>query len=186
MALRVQSGAAKGKRLKAPRSTALRPTSSRVKGALFNILAVEGLDGARVLELFAGTGAMGIEALSLGASHVDFVERDPRTCQQLRENLLTAGLLERAAVHKSSAARALTFLSGPFDLVLMDPPYADDSAADLLDHLASPKLLAEMGLIVLEHATRNGPAEAPPGLQLSDTRRYGDTALSFYRRCEAA
>lgn len=178
--MRVQTGTAKGSRLKSPQHGGVRPTSGRVKGALFNILTVAGLQEARVLELYAGTGALGIEALSRGAAWVDFVERDERQCRQIRQNLKAAGLEDKAKVYKALAERAPQLVEGPFDVMLLDPPYAERSLAALLKNLAP--LLQTGGMLVLEHAGRATAPDAAPALQLNETRRYGDSALSFYRK----
>lgn len=181
--MRVQTGTAKGSRLKSPRHGGVRPTSGRVKGALFNILTVAGLQEARVLELYAGTGALGIEALSRGAAWVDFVERDEAQCRQISQNLKAAGLAHKAKVHRAPAEKTPQLVEGPFDVMLLDPPYAERALDGLLKALAS--LLGAEGTLVLEHSARAVAPDASPALHLHETRRYGDSALSFYRKAAA-
>lgn len=179
--MRVLTGEAKGARLRSVRAAGIRPTSGLVKSAIFNILGPGALDGLRVLDLFAGTGALGIEALSQGAARADFVERSPRTALAIRRNLETAGLRDRARVLAMPVHKTLRTLEGPYDLVFMDPPYADTSAADILGTLASSKLLAPGATVILEHAART-PPPVPQGLAQLETRRYGDTAVTYYRK----
>lgn len=138
----------------------------------------------RVLDMYAGTGALGIEALSRGAASVDFVERDRRQCKMIRDNLAAARLRERTQVYCMSAHKALSTVTGPYDLVLLDPPYEAEGVEELLAALAASELLSARATIVLEHAWRNDVIDAPPGLVLQQTRRYGDTALTFYTRSE--
>ena len=182
--MRVLTGQAKGARLRALGRAQVRPTTSRVRSALFSILPMGSLEGMRVLDMYAGTGALGIEALSRGAASVDFVERDHRQCKLIRDNLSTARLRERTQVYCMTAHKALSTVAGPYDLVLLDPPYEDNGVAGLLPALAASQLLSGQTTIVLEHAWRNGVIDAPPGFALQQTRRYGDTALTFYTRSE--
>jgi 16S rRNA (guanine966-N2)-methyltransferase len=138
-------------------------------------------DFSRVLDLYAGTGALGIEALSRGAGWCDFVERGRRSCETIRENLAHTGLAESAAVHAVSARQVRERLSGPYTLVLADPPYADERALEDLERIAASPLVAQGAVLVLEHSRRR---EAPPALggrPLLQTRRHGDTCISFYR-----
>lgn len=180
--MRIVTGHAKGARLKAPRQSGVRPTTSRVRGAIFAVLPPEIVEDARVLDLFAGSGALGIEALSRGALWADFVERDTRTASIIRENLHSAGLAEQAHVYCATAQKALGFLPGPYRLVLLDPPYGAPGVDALLARIASGDLLEADAMVVLEHAWRDGAPTAPTGLALAQTRRYGDTAVSLYHR----
>lgn len=180
MPIRVIGGIAGGRRLKGTAGRGLRPTSDRVREALFEIIAARGLQPSRVLDLYSGTGALGIEALSRGADHCDFVEADARSCDLIRENLRSTGLQERGRVFHLPVARALTRLQGPYDLVVADPPYEYDRAQKELEAVLEASLLAEDGLLAVEHSKRR---EWPQ--QLSDrkrllARRYGDTCLTLY------
>lgn len=179
--MRVIAGSAKGRRLKAPRDRRTRPTSDLVRGALFSTLASMGADLSRVLDLYAGSGALGIEALSRGAGYCDFVERDAAACAVIKENLRATGFESRANVLCMPVARALGQLSGPYSLVLADPPYDDPEAESLLARVASSPLVEGGAVLVLEHSSRKEPPTHVGSLSLVNTRRYGDSALSFYR-----
>jgi len=177
--LRVIAGRFGGRRLKAPRGDGTRPTSDRVKEALFSILG--NLEGARVLDLFAGTGSLGIESLSRGAVGVVFVEAAPDALAVLRDNLRALGLTDvDATVISARVERALPQLLtlGPYDLVLADAPYADVATAirtaDTLAHAAT----SAMATLVIEH-----DAKRPPECerwQVVDRRIYGATGLSIF------
>jgi 16S rRNA (guanine(966)-N(2))-methyltransferase RsmD len=180
--VRVIAGSLKGRRLKTPTWEGLRPTSDKLRETLFNILAPR-MDGARVLDGYAGTGAVGIEALSRGAARVTFVEQDRRAEALIAGNLAHCGLAEGYAIIRASATRALADLSAKeaaFDLILLDPPYGerDDRIAAVLAQAAG--VVAPGGVIVLEHA-RIRPAPASAG-RLPRTREVtsGDSALAFY------
>jgi 16S rRNA (guanine966-N2)-methyltransferase len=176
--VRVIAGQLGGRRLVAPRGLATRPTTDRVREALFSALA--GVEGAAVLDLYAGTGALGIEALSRGAASAVFVESARPALAALRANLDALGLTGVTRIVAEPVARAVPRLastSGPFDLVFADPPYDDvDAALDALEALAPA--LAPGARVVLEHATRRPPR---PGTALATlrTRTYGDTAIAF-------
>ena len=179
MAVRVGGGQVRGRVLKVTRGSATRPSSGRVRSALFSMLASR-VSGASVLDLYAGTGALGIEALSRGAAHVDFVEQDSRECATLRANLESLGYATQARVHRMPVDRALTSLSGPYDLVVMDPPYADDALASLLERVGP--LVAEDGTVAAEHDRRHSLPPTAGSLEQVTERAYGDTVLSIYRR----
>lgn len=182
--MRVIAGRAKGHRLKGPRdrSGRTRPSSDLIRGAIFSALASLGADLSRVLDLYAGSGALGIEALSRGAAWCDFVERDPRACALIRENLRSTGLQDQAGVHCTAVERAPARLQGPYTLVLADPPYADAAALSALEAVASSPLVeAGTTLLVLEHSARQEPPARLGPLSLVSQRRHGDSAVSIYR-----
>ena len=179
MAVRVGGGQMRGRVLKIARGSTTRPSSGRIRSALFSMLASR-VSEASVLDLYAGTGALGIEALSRGAAHVDFVEQGSRECATLRANLASLGFATQARVHRMPVDRALSVLSGPYDLVLMDPPYAQDALSPLLERVES--LLVEEGAVVAEHDRRQSLPPAVGGLERMTERAYGDTVLSIYRR----
>jgi 16S rRNA (guanine966-N2)-methyltransferase len=178
MAVRVVAGRLGGRRLRSVPGGATRPTSDRVREALFAVLG-ERVAGARVLDLFAGTGALAIEALSRGARSAVLVEQAAPAVAVIRANLDTLGLGGVATVRRT---RAETFLrgqrDGPFDLVFLDPPYAVPVGllAGLLARLARGAL-APGAVVVVEAAARAEPPPWPPGLLPERPRRYGDTAL---------
>jgi 16S rRNA (guanine966-N2)-methyltransferase len=183
--MRVIAGRAGGRRLAAPPGTATRPTSDRVREALFSILGPPP-GGALVLDLFAGAGALGIEALSRGAARAVFVDRSRVALRCVRRNLEELGLADAADVHQDHAPRFAARLAdagGPaFTWIFLDPPYQTDLGADCLAELGrSSDLLAPAGAAVLEHDRRRTPHDRYGVLVKADCRRYGDTELSFYR-----
>lgn len=182
---RIVGGVAKGRHLAVP-SRGTRPTSDRAREAMFNTLRAHlDLAGAHVLDLFAGTGAVGLEALSRGAESVTFVESDRTACEAIKRNVDSVGL-PGTQLHRRQAA---TFLVGAgtdtaFDLVFADPPYAyrDDHLAALLVALAEPGWLAAEALIVIERSARGTEPAWPPGIALVTSRRYGEGVLWYGRR----
>lgn len=180
--MRVVGGIAKGRKLRMPKHAPTRPTSDLVREAMFNILTSMDVDWTRVLDLYAGTGALGIEALSRGAGWADFVERDREACAVVRENLELTGLSDRAKVYCLPAARALGRLHGPYTLVLADPPYADPEAVRVMERLGASDLVGPGTTIVYEHARRVEPPARLGPFSLVMTRRHGDTAISIYRQ----
>ncbi len=181
--MRIIAGALKG-RVLAPVQGRTRPTAARVREAIFNILGAAVAE-ARVLDLFAGTGALGIEALSRGAAAAVFVEEHPEAVKGLRRNLETLGLLERSQVLPLPVAAALRQLSGrtaPFGLVFLDPPYGGEAAAATLRALAASPLLLPQARVVAEHSRRENLPEVIGGLAQQTLRRYGDTQVAIYRR----
>ena len=176
--MRIVSGRFKGRTLKAPGDAALRPTSDKVRQAIFNILEHAGfaagfsLEGARVVDLFAGTGALGLEALSRGAAHATFVEIARQSLASLGDNLRTLDAEARATVVKGDALKyALRLGPRAFDVALADPPYGQGHAAALLERFAQVPFARELWV---EHRT----GEAVPELPGLRQRRYGDTTIS--------
>lgn len=178
--MRIGGGEAGGRRLQ-HHLRGIRPTSGRVRLALFSMLGPDGAAGRRVLDLYAGTGAFGLEALSRGAAWVEFVERDERACEAIRKSLASLGFQERAKVHRGVAERVAGRLEGSFDLVFADPPYADDPFAAVFGSLASRGCLAPGATVFAEHGKRRVLPSDLPGLRLVDRRVYGDTAVTVYR-----
>ncbi len=175
------AGAARGRRLKGGGERGLRATSDLVRGAVFDILQSMGGDLSRVLDLYAGTGALGIEALSRGAGWCDFVEKEARFCRVIHENLEASGFAEKAAVFCLPAERVLTKLSGEYSLILADPPYQDEKADAVLESVAASSLVGPETVVVLEHSKRKTPPDALGSLSLATSRRHGDTVISIYR-----
>jgi 16S rRNA (guanine966-N2)-methyltransferase len=177
--VRVIAGTAKGRRLVAPKS-GTRPTTDRIKEALFASLGPVVVD-ANVLDLFAGSGALGIEALSRGAAHAVFVDRDRAAEEAIRTNLHAAGFDDHAHVRRSPVATFLTtsIPEAPFDLVLIDPPY-DMHSADVngvLAALADGSLVAPEGIVAVERRKSGEPLRLPGGWRIEKERAYGDTLL---------
>ncbi len=179
--MRVIAGRAKGHRLAGPPSRATRPTSDLVRGAIFSALESMGVELTRVLDLYAGSGALGIEALSRGGEWCDFVEKDARTCVSIRENLTKTRFDGRAKVHCAPVERALARLEGPYTLVLADPPYAQEAAPPLERLVESGLAEAGRTVLVLEHSSREEGPERLGGLSQVKTLRHGDSAVSIYR-----
>ncbi len=177
-AIRIIAGTLKGRRLRTPDWPGLRPTSDRLRETLFNVLG-QRLDGWRVLDAFAGTGAVGIEALSRGAAEATFVERDPRAAALIAVNLAHCGVTERYAIIRVDFARAAARLSGSrFDLMFLDPPYGAAEMTSALEH-AEP--LASAGtIVVLEHARRDAAPARHGHLSLTRALTSGDSGLALY------
>ena len=153
-----------------------------LRGALFSALESAGADFSQVLDLYAGTGALGIEALSRGAAQATFVERDRGMCAVIRENLALTGFAEQAQVICSPAERALERPGEGYTLVLADPPYADTQARAVLEGLAaSGKVEPGKTTIALEHSARGEPGAKLGPFTLVKTLKHGDTAVSLYR-----
>jgi 16S rRNA (guanine966-N2)-methyltransferase len=191
--MRIIAGTLKGRRLEAPTWPGLRPTSDKLRETLFNVLQGR-LPGARVLDVYAGTGAVGIEALSRGAAHVTFVDSDPRARGLIAENLARCGLLMTSmrglagrgarqgdgyTIERGSAEDVLSRLAPVYDVVFLDPPYDEPDLAAAVTLGAG--LLAAGGMCVLEHAARRA---APDAAGAAPVRRLvsGDSALAFYSR----
>ena len=179
--MRVVGGSARGRRLKRP-PAGVRPTADMVREAIFDALAAQGADLSRVLDLYAGSGALGIEALSRGDGRCDFVEREAANAALIGENLAVAGLQDRGAVHRLAAERAPGRLEGPYSLILADPPYNDEAAPGIMEQIARSALVGPETTLVLEHSARREPPAALGPLPLAWRRRYGDTQVSIYRR----
>jgi 16S rRNA (guanine966-N2)-methyltransferase len=186
--MRITGGRWRSRALKAPRGTATRPTSDRVREALFSMLASDGLLGqgdgeVRVLDLYAGSGALAFEALSRGASAAVLVEQARDAVAVIRQNARDLDADRQIQVLDTKVERALTKIEGPFGLVFLDPPYADVKTSGFASVLAGAcSLLAPDGALVLEHSSSDA-APVIPGAELDRSRRYGDTTLTLYRAC---
>jgi 16S rRNA (guanine(966)-N(2))-methyltransferase RsmD len=176
--MRIIAGTNKGRTLKAPKWDGLRPTSDKLRETLFNIIAPH-LDGARVLDVFAGTGAIALEALSRGAAAAICIEHERRATLLIEENRARCGEEKRCVIIRDTAERALSkpVIGGPFDIVVLDPPYEYAALENAVRDAATQR--AAGGLLVLEHASRVAPP-APAGLAVTRTVKSGDSALTFY------
>lgn len=176
--MRIIAGDFKGRRLKVPKWTGLRPTSDKLRETLFNIVAPR-VAGAAVLDVFAGTGAVGLESLSRGAERALFIEQDRRAATLIAENAALCGVQNRCVIIRDTAERALRqcLESTRFDLIVLDPPYDFEPLAsvvgDALGHLAPG------GLLILEHAFRRAAPEVAGARQVR-TVRSGDSALTLF------
>lgn len=178
--MRVIGGAFKGRRLETPQWDGLRPTSDKLRETLFNVLAPRIRD-ARVLDGYAGTGAVGIEALSRGAAHVTFVERDPRAAALIEANLKHCGVTDRYAIIRAEfVGTERPPGTGRFDVILLDPPYGAGELSAAVD--AADPLVEEGALLVVEHAKRDMAPQSKGTLIRTRLLTSGDSALAFYNR----
>lgn len=183
--MRLIAGEAKGRRLNVPRGLRVRPSGARLRESAFGILEHrDAISGARVLDLFAGTGALGLEALSRGAAALVAVERDRDVARVLRENVEHCGFRDRVDIHVASASEATARMArpeAPFDLALVDPPYREGLVEIALGDLLQHGLLAEGGRVLIEHA-RDEKIEPPEGYDVELERRCGDSLLTLLQR----
>lgn len=179
--MRVIAGEAKGRRLKGPRGSETRPTSDKVKEALLSILG-DRVKDARVLDLFAGSGGIGIEALSRGATHVDFVEVAEAISDLLEQNLTACGFGDRASIYRMDAFRFIKQIHRPYDLVFADPPYHNWQLKKLLPVLGQGAMISPDGLAVVEHFHKIHLPKEIGNLEAVRSYEYGDTVLTLYRK----
>jgi 16S rRNA (guanine(966)-N(2))-methyltransferase RsmD len=180
--MRVITGKAKGHHLKFPRGTKTRPVTDLVRGAIFSILENIVEDWSQVLDIFAGSGALGIEALSRGADWVDFVENEPKCCDIIKENLENTRLSAQAHIYCCNAFKALSFLDKEYNIILMDPPYSNSSTGDFLTQLALSGLVGVKTTVVVTHSSRLPIKQAYASLNLIKEHRHGDSCISFFQK----
>jgi len=180
--MRITGGSAKGQILKTIPGMVVRPTTDKVREAIFSMLQTMLNNWERGLDLFAGSGALGIEALSRGMEFVDFVDQNGKCCNMIRENLKKTGLMEKSHIYCCPANRAMCFLDIPYDIIFMDPPYADNTLGDLIAELAGSKLVTDKTIILASHASRLPMEKKYNNLSLIKERKYGDTCISIYRK----
>jgi 16S rRNA (guanine966-N2)-methyltransferase len=176
--MRIIAGTLKGRRLAAPTWEGLRPTSDKLRETLFNVIANR-TENARFLDGFAGTGAVGLEALSRGAAHVTFIERDPRACRLIEQNAAKCGVTDGYIIVRGGFGKGRLPALGPFDLIFLDPPYVDPVIDEAMQMAAT--WLSPSGLLIVEHAARDPIAE-PSGMRLTRDLRSGDSALAFMEK----
>lgn len=181
--MRVISGIAKSRRIRSPKGLELRPTSDKVKESLFNIIR-ERVEGSRFLDLFSGTGNVGIEALSRGASEVTFVEKNPRFLRIIRENLSLLGLELKGEITLSGAGEYIRRAAREgkrYDIIFIDPPYKSDILErEIWPLLGDTKILAQGGIIIVEHFFKKRLESISGKMMLKDEYRYGETLLSLF------
>lgn len=180
--MRIITGIAKGFKLKAPKGLLTRPTADRVKESLFNILGADVYD-AKVLDLFAGTGNLGLEALSRGAAHAIFVDQDKDSIQVIKENAIHTKLIEKAEIYKTDVFFALNkfnITKKIFNLVFCDPPYNKGFVERVLETLDKLAIIEDGGLIVIEHSKKDKIDAEWKHLRLIRSQRYGATIISFF------
>lgn len=182
--MRIIAGEKKSRKIEAPEGQETRPTADRIKEAMFSILQNRLYD-ARVLDLYAGSGALSLEALSRGAGQAVLVDKSFKACRVIRQNIETLGYQEKTQLLNMEDRKAIEWLEKEgrqFDLIFLDPPYRLETTA-ICQRLAE-KLMADGGLILCEH-DRKTPPETPDGLELRDRREYGITGLTFFVKKEA-
>ncbi len=179
--MRVIAGEYRGRRLAAPAGSIARPTTDRVKEAMFAVIQFE-VAGARVLDAFAGSGALGIEALSRGAAHVDFVEKDAVCLKTLEENIRAVGA-ENARIHRGDVIKLMPKL-GKYDLMLLDPPYDDAWYVPVLEHARDNCILTD-GAVVVAECRKKFDLSVPIGYNLTKRKEYGDISLVYLAYGEA-
>ncbi|MBE0481094.1 MAG: 16S rRNA (guanine(966)-N(2))-methyltransferase RsmD [Dehalococcoidia bacterium] len=183
--MRVIGGKVRGRTLKSVHGGAVRPTSDIVREAVFSMLESVAVDWSRVLDLYAGTGAMGIEALSRGAERADFVERNPRLCRLIKENLQVTGFTPQATVYCMSVNKIFPVLKDVYGIVLVDPPYEDPSISAMISKLASSPLVGEESTLVVEHSKRVALENTYGDFDRTKDLRHGDTCVSVYQYAES-
>ena len=180
--MRVIAGAAKGHQLKVPKGTPTRPATDLVRGAIFSILETTVSDWSRVLDLYAGSGALGIEALSRGADWVDFVERETRCCDIIKQNLEKTKLAYRAHIYCCMVAKAISFLDKEYSIILMDPPYSDSSIGNVVTQLAKSKLVGASSIVVVTHSPHLSLDLNYAQLNRIKERRHGDSYIAIFQK----
>lgn len=180
--MRIIAGSAKGCHIEAPNRRATRPATGLVRGAVFSMLANLTEDWDEVLDLYSGSGAMGIEALSRGAGHVDFVEHSPECCAIIKANLEKTKLGDGAHVYRTQVEKAITFLDKEYGIIIMDPPYPDLSIGDVVTKLSGTKLVKPETIVVVTHSPHH-PLEPVYGkLKMFKEHRHGDSVIAIYRK----
>lgn len=180
--MRVIAGKARGHQIKAPRRAATRPATDLVRGAIFSILETAAPDWSLVLDLFSGSGSLGIEALSRGAGWVDFVDHEPRCCAIIKQNLEKTKLTAQAHIYCCGVSKALTFLNREYSIILMDPPYSDASIGNVIDRLSASILVGPGTTVVVTHSPHLTLESSYGSLSLTKERRHGDSCIALYRR----
>lgn len=179
--MRVITGSAKGKRLKELPGMDTRPTTDRVKEGLFNVIQFD-IEGRRVLDLFAGTGQLGIECLSRGAAFCDFVDSSPVAMKIIKDNVTACRLTERSAFHQKDFSAFLNGVRGKYDLIFLDPPYASGNLERALEKITAIDIVSGNGIIVCETPVENTLPEVPGAYEKTGEYRYGKIKLTLYRR----
>ena len=179
--MRVIAGTARGRRLKEPKGLETRPTTDRVKESIFNIIQFD-IPGRRVLDLFAGTGQMGIEAISRGAVSCVFIEQRTDAVRLVKENIALCGFQDAAEVRQTDALAYLSSAPGKFGLIFLDPPYATDLLRQSLRRIAAFDILVANGIILCESSADTAPVPLAPPYSLVREYHYGKSKITLYRR----
>ena len=179
--MRIITGSAKGTKLKTPKGLAVRPTGDRVKESLFNILGSRVVD-ARVLDLFAGTGNLGLEAASRGANHVTFVEQSLTSISLIRNNAILTKLADKLSIRKGNVLSVITQINEQFNLIFCDPPYNQSFVSQVLLRIDTINILADEGILIIEHSQHEAVDAALIRLQLIRSEKFGETCISFWKK----
>jgi 16S rRNA (guanine966-N2)-methyltransferase len=184
--MRIIGGDSKGRRIYSPRRNKIRPTSDGIKESLFNI--IQEVSGKSFLDLFAGCGNVGLEALSRGAAQVVFVEKNPIMVNAIKKNLLELGITNKYQILETEVTKGIKKLqskSETFDFIFADPPYEKGFVREVLQYLGDGEMISSGGLLIFQHSVRENMPGKPTGtFMLTDQRRYGDTLISFFTRME--
>jgi 16S rRNA (guanine966-N2)-methyltransferase len=179
--MRVVSGSARGRKLRAPKSSGVtRPMADKIKEALFSVLASLGVEPDRVLDLYAGSGSVGIEALSRGASWCDFVDRDSHAVRAIRENLEHVGFADMGRIHQLPVMTMLRSVRQPYDLIIFDPPYADPELISTLEAVSSSQAVEDGSIIAVGHSPRVEMPDRIGNLTKLRGRCHGDSCFSVF------
>lgn len=178
--MRVIGGTARGRRLKGPAGPGTRPMADKIREALFSMLASLGVAAERVLDLYAGTGSVGIEALSRGATWCDFVEQNGAAARVVRENLAAVGFADRGRVHQTTALAFVRGAVAPYDLVIVDPPYADPDIISTLEEISYSPAVRDGTIVVLGHWPRLHLPERIGRLMKVRGRCHGDSCFAVF------
>ena len=179
--MRVITGIAKGHSLKWPKSPRIRPTADVVRGAIFSTMDSLSVDWDSVLDLYAGTGSLGIEALSQGAQRADFVEQNPKCCAVIKQNLEHTKLINHAKIYRMAVEKALVTLKENYGIIFIDPPYADASGMTIVGKVALSDLAGENTTIVNEHSGKTQTEITYGNFQRIRFLKHGDTHVSIYQ-----
>jgi len=180
--MRITGGSAKGQILKTIPGMSLRPTTDKVREAIFSMLLSIAGSWKRGLDLFAGSGALGIEALSRDMQWIDFVDQNKKCCQVIEENLKKTGFKDRSHIYCCSVNKALGFLDSCYDLIFIDPPYADRTLGQLIFEIGAKEIVSADTLILASHSSRSLLENQYDTLVKLKEKRYGDTCISIYRK----
>lgn len=184
--MRVITGSARGHTLKAPKGDNTRPTSDKVKESIFNIIGFIDEEDI-ILDLFSGSGGMGIEFLSRGAKSCYFIDEDANSIKIIKENLVKTKLIDKSLVYKNSVDRAIKILGNKnlkFDYIFLDPPYDRNYVVKVIKNIVDENLLSDSGKVIIEHETKLELLDKYYNLFKADYRKYGDTSVSFYKKEE--
>ena len=181
MTTRITGGTHRGRKVRSRKGPGLRPTLELVRAAIYSMVGDTVVVGGRVLDLYAGTGSLGMEALSRGASYVDFVESNNSRCRDIKDSLKDFGFAQHGSVHSGRVERVLNRLTPGYRLVLAAPPYDDDPWLELMNILCDNDILAAGGVVVADHRRSLELADSYSYLFRERKRRYGDTAVSIYK-----